>query len=164
VQPPQPGRLHAADLRQASYLLTGLTTVVVIPTGAAGATRAVVVPAGAAWTVVVPAGATRAVVPARAVPVPGALSVPVAAVAGLTVEEAVVVAAVPTPVEAPCRVPPLPGTPVVVRHGCHRHGLDDARRAHAGKSKTRGNGGRSCDSFDVYHVSLVPPGAIQPNV
>ncbi|MDT7762667.1 MAG: hypothetical protein QOC63_2087, partial [Mycobacterium sp.] len=64
----------------------------------------------------------------------------------------------------PARVPELPRTPVVVGERGHRLGLSDARRAHAGKSKTRDDGSRDCDSFDVYHSFLVPPGAVQLNL
>src|ERR1700733_10827236 len=125
----------------------GSVTVVVIPAGA------VVVPTRA--TVVVPA--RPAVVPARTSPVPGAVTVPPLAIAALTVEEPVIVAAALVPVVAPPRVEELAGAPVVVRQRGRRHGLGDTRRAHASESQTRGDRGRGCDSFDVYHGLLVPP-------
>jgi hypothetical protein len=161
VQPPRKGRLHASDLGQAGNLLTGLPAVpagpaVVVPTRAA-----VVVPTRAA--VVVPTGATVVVPAAVVVVVPIALTVPVIPVVRFAVEVEVIVATAPVEVVTPARVPELPGTPVVVRKRGHRLGLSDARRANAGKSKTRDDGSRSCDLFDVYHSFLVPLGAVQPN-
>ena len=162
MQPPQLGRLHAADLQEVGYLwifsrlaTTGLPAVVVSPTGAAGA---MVIPA---WAVVVP---TRAAVIPTGTALPGALTMPVALVAGFTVEVAVIVAAAPVPVASPARVPELSRTPVIVRERGHRLGLSDARRANAGKSKTRDDGSRSCDSFDVYHSLFVPPETMQLNL
>jgi hypothetical protein len=123
-----------------------------------------VVTTGSPAAVFIPSGPTRAaVIPAWAA-LPGALTVPVAAVTRFTVEETVIVAAAPVPVAAPARVPELPRTPVVVGKRGHRLGLSDARRANAGKSKTRDDGSRSCDSFDVYHTFFVPPGAVQLNL
>jgi len=58
--------------------------------------------------------------------VPGAI-VPVALVAGFTVEPVVVVAAAPVPVVAPPRIPPLAGAPVIIREG-RRLGLGDGSR------------------------------------
>jgi hypothetical protein len=118
-----------------------------------GSPAAVFIPTGPAWAAV-----------ARAAALPGAVAVPVAAVTRFTVEEAVIVAAAPFPVVAPARVPELPRTPVVIGQRGHRLGLSDARRANAGKSKTRDDGSRSCDSFDVYHSFFVPPAGAQLNV
>ena len=95
---------------------------------------------------------------------PRAHTVPVSAVMRFAVEVVVVVAAAPVPVVAPRWVEPLSGTPVVIGQRGHRLGLSDARRANAGKSKTRDDGSRSCDSFDVYHLFFVPPGAVQLNL
>jgi hypothetical protein len=120
--------------------------------------------------VAVPAGATRTavvVVPARTagtartpavVRVPVAVAEPVVLVAGLAVLVAVVVAAAPVPDVAPAGVPELARAPVVVGHRPGRPGecLSDARHAHTSKSKTRGDGSRGCNSFDVFHLVSVP--------
>jgi hypothetical protein len=100
---------------------------------------------------------------AAAIVAPLARTMPVIPIVGFAVEVEVVVATAPVEVVTPARVPPLSRTPVIVRHRSHRLGFCDARRAHASKSKTGGDGSRSCDSFDVFHPFLVPPGAVQLN-
>jgi hypothetical protein len=116
-------------------------------------------------SVVTPTRAAGSIVPTRAAAIvaPLARTVPVIPIVGFAVVVEVVVATAPVEVVTPARVPPLSRTPVVVRHRSHRLGLGDARRTHANKSKTGGDGSRSCDSFDVYHPFLVPPGALQLN-
>ena len=110
--------------------------------------------------------------PARAagsptvVGVPVAVAVPVIVVTGLAVVVAVVVAATPVPVVTPTRVPPLARAPVVVGHrpGGAGERPGNARRAQTSKSKTRGEGSRGCDSFDVFHTFLVPRKPGRPNI
>jgi hypothetical protein len=82
--------------------------------------------------------------------------VPVPLVVRLTVEEAVVVAAALVPVVTPARVEELAGTPVIVGQRSARLSLDDACCADAGKTKSRGDSSRGCDSFQC-HASVVPP-------
>jgi hypothetical protein len=57
-------------------------------------------------------------------------AVPVTLVAGLAVEPVVVVAATPVPVAAPSWIPPLTGTPVILREG-RRLGFGDGGRPYA---------------------------------
>ncbi len=81
---------------------------------------------------------------------PGPISVPVPLVVRLTVEEAVVVAAAPVPVVAPSRVEELAGTPVVVGKRSGRLSLGHARCADAGKTQSRSESSRGCDSFQCH--------------
>jgi hypothetical protein len=82
--------------------------------------------------------------------------VPVPLIVRLTVEEAVVMAAPLVPVMTPSRVERLAGTPVIVGKRSARLGLGHGRRADAGKTQARGDGGGGCDSFQC-HAPVVPP-------
>src|SRR5271163_694555 len=86
---------------------------------------------------------------------PGAHTVPVAAVMRFAVEVVVVVTAAHVPVVAPRWVEPLSGTPVVIGQRGGRLGFGQARRADTGKTQARGDGGRGCDSFQI-HGTVVP--------
>jgi hypothetical protein len=87
---------------------------------------------------------------------PRAISVPVALVMRLTVEETVVVAATLVPVMTPSRVEELAGTPVVAGKRSGRLSLGHARRADAGKTQSCGDSSRCCDAFQC-HAPVVPP-------
>jgi hypothetical protein len=81
--------------------------------------------------------------------------VPVPLVMRFAVEEVVVVTAACVPVGTPRRVVPLARAPVVVGKRSGRLGLGHARSADAGKSQTRGDSSRGCDSFQC-HAAFVP--------
>jgi hypothetical protein len=168
VQPPRLGRLHSPDLR--SRVAQGLSdlgfwwlesrrylSVDSLPGVRAGLPAARAAPAPTTRVVPVPARTTPAVW------VPFALAVPVVPVMWLAVEVEIVVAATPIEVVTPARVPELARAPVIVgeRPGI---GLSDARRAQTSKSQTCGEGSRGCDSFDVFHLVLVPRKRGRPNI
>ena len=169
MQPPRLGRLHSSDLRlrlAAGY--AGLSDLGSMAQEPPLSQRRLPAGVGAglparSWWGRAPAGTTTRTPTTRAVWVPRAIAVPVALVAGLAVEVEVVMAAVPTPVLAPARVPPLAGAPVIVGH---RPGisLSNARRTQTSKSQTCGEGSRGCDSFDVLHLVLLPRKPGRPNI
>lgn len=81
---------------------------------------------------------------------------PVALIVRLTVEEIVVVTATLIPVVTPGRVEELARTPVVVGKRSGGQRLGHACCADAGKTQSRGDCGRGCDSFQCHGPVVTP--------